>query len=235
MKKKFLSLVLVSTMVLGSAITAFAADGTIDSMAGTGTGQEITGDAEVAVPTIKITVPTSVDIKINPYKIKATVGEKQISDQIATVPQEIKNESNVGVAVNIENLKAKSDTVAVSASSLAGKSGAKAVFLYLDVQDGAADSADFTRAYDAKTMIACPAAAAGATDDKIKAVSKTNVVTLSAGDQTATKASFKMRGDVVVNPTKTENKTTVADPWTDSDTVSFGFKFTFTPQVNAGE
>lgn len=233
MKKKLLSLVLVSAMVLGSAITA-SATSSITDMAGTGTGTDVTGTSTVKVPTINITVPTSAAVVINPYKMTAQVGSDEINAQIATVPQEITNASDVKVAVNVENLKAvPSEGVAVSATSLATKTtGAKSVFLFLEMQPGAKDDAVFTEKYDAKAaMLACPAAAAGTAEEKIKGTSKAAIITLDEKDGTTTKASFKMGGDVIANPTKLDNKVTVADPWTSTDTVTFQFKFTFTPQV----
>lgn len=237
MKKKLLSLALVSAMVLGSTITA-SAEGNINTPALAGSGQEITGSSTVKTPTIDITVPTTAEVVINPYKMKATIDEKDYTDQIATVPQEIENSSDVKVAVNVENLKAvPTSGVAISSSSLASKtSGAKSVFLYLEVVAGGKDAAQFKGSYDSKTMLACPAAAAGLEEEKIKAVSKAAIITLDEKNGATTKASFKMGGDVIANPTKVnDDKTTSADPWTADDNISFSFKFTFTPQINAAQ
>ncbi len=78
--KKLLASVLVATMVFGCTITAFAADDAPTASALTnadantkgGYSTQVTGDATVETPVIKIVVPTTTSVVLNPYKIPIT-------------------------------------------------------------------------------------------------------------------------------------------------------------------
>lgn len=231
MKKRLMAFTLAATMMVGSALTVHAAN--VTDMAGAGAGQEITGSGTIELPEIKITVPTSADIVINPFQMSCTVDSKTYSTQIISPEQEIVNESNVAVAVNIADLTAKdvADGVTISTTELTDKSTAKSAFLYLEVVNEDGTLADkYTRAVN---QVVVPYVAAG--DTRTKKGAKDAIVTLAAGDSTATKAKFAIGGKVVANPTITDPATKVvsADPWTSTDTFGVSFKFTFTPQVIA--
>lgn len=147
MKKKLAALVLAVTMVMGTGLTVCAE--TISDMAGAAEGQTITGDATLNLPTIKVTVPTTADIVINPFQMVYTDSEdNKSSDQIICVPQDIVNESNVAVAVNVADLTAKdvSDGILISTTALTDKITTKSAFLYLEVVE---DGAEFA-AYNSK-------------------------------------------------------------------------------------
>lgn len=226
MKKKILALVLAATMAFGASMTVLADDSTLEDSSSLTAGQEVTGDATVELPTLKVTVPTTTAIVINPYKISYT-NETDSSltgnSQIISAEQTIKNESNVAVAVNVSSLTGTpSEGLALATTDKLPAT--KSVFLYLEVLGSDGSFADAYNAKNANQLVVNTADA--------KAVSKDAIVTLAAGDSTATTAKFKFGGAAVVNPTKTgDNKTTVQDPWTDSDKVTVSLKFTFTPQA----
>lgn len=237
MKRKLVALILAATMVAGTGLTASAADttATIDAMDKAGAGQEITGAGEVNLPTIKVTVPTTADIVINPYQMEYTKDgdtDPLGSSQIISAEQEITNESNVAVAVNVVDLTATevAEGVTISTTALTDKVTTKSAFLYLEVVK---DDTDFAAAYNAKAanQVVVPYVKEG--DTKTKKGAKDAIVTLEAGDTTATKAKFKIGGSVVANPTKLseDKKSTIADTWSEEDKFGISFKFTFTPQV----
>ena len=229
-RRKLMAAALATTLVLSSSVLAFADDQNITDIAGLATGKEITGTSTVNSPTIKVTVPASADIIINPFKMEYTNDSITTPNksQVISAEQSIKNESDVAVAVNVAELKAEPSEGVTSG----GKVTAKTAFMYLEVVD---KNATFAEKYDAKaaTQMAIPGIAAS--DTKTKAASKTNIITLGKKADATAEAKFKIGGDVVANPTKidTSSKATIDDPWTSSDTISVKLKLTFTPQVAA--
>lgn len=223
MKKKLLALTLATTLALGSTMMVSAADEVIGDAAGAAAGQEVTGDSTVTVPTIKVTVPTTADFVINPYKLSYDSGSGLTGNsQIISAEQTIKNESSVAVAVNVSDLTAKdvSEGITIVTTAPTAKTTDKAAFLYLEVTDQTfADN--YTKAAN---QVVIPLAG-----EKVKAASKDAIVTLAKGDEAATTAKYKIGGSVVANPTA-EGMT----PWATTDAIGVSFKFTFTPQIVAG-
>lgn len=230
MKKKVFACTLVMATILGSSLTAFAADTTISDMAGAGEGAELTGTSTVKLPTISVTVPTSADITINPFQMEFETDEteadgstkKKSTAAIYSATQEISSDSDVDIVVNVENLLATpSDGITLTAKAVT--TGTKQLYLSLDVTDDA----------NKVTSVVIPGAASDPT--KSKPAAKTGLATLKAnknGDaDDDTKATFKITGSAVANPTKTVDRVVSADPWTSSDKVDIAMKFTFTPQV----
>ncbi len=243
MKKKFLAFVLSGAMLMGSAITAFAdvsggdvsggdvsGGNTLNTAETAAEGQEITGTTTVNLPTIEIIVPTTANIVLNPFQLSYTDADgAESTNQVISAVQTITNKSNVGVAVNVVDLKAVPTSNVKVATGSAAKLTDKSIFLYLAVAD---TEANLGTAYD-KTkkdnQVIIPGVAADATKG---AVDKEEMVILAAGNETATTAKFTIGGDMVANPTKkNDSKELVSDPWTASDGVTVSFKFTFTTQV----
>lgn len=226
MKKRILSILLVSTMILGASLTVSAAE--LNDMEGAGSGQEITGSSTMKLPTIKITVPTTANIVINPFQMEYDADDITGNSQIISAEQEIKNESDVAVAVNVSELTTTGVTegITIATADITSKNTDKAAFLYLEVIDGAAQ---FSPKY-AKTssQVIIPNAVDGG---KIKPGSANAIVTLEAGAEVAKTAKFKIGGSVVANPVSVEDGETVANPWTDGDAIGVSFKFTFSPQI----
>lgn len=245
MKKKVVALLLSATMVMGMGVTVCASS--IDSVEALATGGEVTGSGTVELPTIDVTVPTTADIVLNPYQLIYDVdgedGDETAQSQIISVEQEISSNSDVSLVVNVEDLKAISDTVALSTTALTGgKTVTKSAFLYLEVVAPNEEGVyAFAEAYNAKTgtnQLVVPKVDSAETAGS----SKTAVATLAANDSESedddTKVAFKFLGDTVVNPTKLKEGSTreyEQDPWTDTDALSVSMKFTFTPQMNVIE
>lgn len=234
MKKKVVALLLSATMVMGMAMSVGASS--ITDMEGAGSGSEVTGDSTMNLPIINIDVPTTANIVLNPFQLTYTSDDLDgtaVEDnaQVISAEQEIKSNSNVDIAVNIEDLKATpSDGVTIATKSVAdGKTTTKSAFLYLEVVGSDAEFGETYASTNASQVIV-PLAV----DGKI-GTTKSAIVTLAKNDTEETdddtSAKFKICGDLVANPTVTENKVVTAAPWTESDTISVAFKFTFTPQI----
>ncbi|MBD5464945.1 MAG: hypothetical protein HDR22_03870 [Lachnospiraceae bacterium] len=224
MKKRLLALTLATTLALGSTMMVSAADTTIDDAAAAAAGQEVEGSSTVTVPTIKVTVPTTADFVINPYQTEYT-GEDGLkgNSQIISAEQTITNESSVAVAVNVSELTAKgvSEGITIVTTAPTAKTTEKAAFLYLEVTDKEAFETGYKKA---ENQVVIPLAG-----EKVKAASKDAIVTLAEGSVAATTAKYKIGGSVVANPTAAETT-----PWAATDAIGVSFKFTFTPQVVAG-
>lgn len=236
MKKRLAALALAATMVVGSGLTVCASSATISDMAGAAAGQEITGEAEMTLPIISVTVPTTADIVINPFQMEYDKDGVKGDTQIICVAQDIVNESNVAIAVNVAELTAKdvSEGILISTTPLTDKITTKSAFLYVEVVKVEGDKATFAAKYDAKStnQVVVPYVKDG--DTKTKKGAKDAVVVLGAKptDGDGPKAQFTINGAVVANPTKVnEDKTVSPAPWLASDTLKVSFKFTFTPQI----
>lgn len=215
--KKVVSAALAGAMALSMSATALAANVT-------GTAPvdvEVTGTTEV--PDIKVTIPTTASVVVNPYKLAVTVDSVEFTDQIVSAPQFIKSESNTALDVTATVTgKAEGSAVFATASTQGGKAVAtNSVFMYLEVVGVADDSAEPTWAetYDKTSSSQLLVSLTAAT-------SKTAMVQLAAGDTTASYAAFALRGDAADKPTTA---------WTAADKVSAGIAFTFTPVIAAAD
>lgn len=111
--RKLLAVAVATTMVLGSSIVAFAdGDGTtaieVDTKGGYST--TITTTTEFQEPVVKVVVPTSTPVILNPYRIKTSItkpeGDTSLKeavtdsqDQIVSGVYLIRNESNLDVKI----------------------------------------------------------------------------------------------------------------------------------------
>jgi len=168
MKKKLLSLALVATMVFGMSISAFAAD--LDDATELTTGQAVTGTSQVVEPTIKVTVPTSTKIYVNPYKIPYKVDGVFYNSQIVSVPQVIVNESDVPLAISISELKATAGSNVTLLPATDGKAPTledsdtgKKAFVYFSIVKGGKWDAKLNDGEGAWTGNAIPTTFSGST------------------------------------------------------------------------
>lgn len=97
--KKLMSAALAGALALSLSVPAFAADTTV-GMDGLSEGAivEVTGKTETA--TVRILVPATGDIILNPYKLDVDVDGSPVQTQIISSTQYIVNESNLPVKVS---------------------------------------------------------------------------------------------------------------------------------------
>jgi hypothetical protein len=117
MNKKFIASVLAFTMLVGMSAPVMADTVTknYDELTGTFT---VSGDGTLQKPNVKITVPTEASFVVNPYKV--ALGEEAYSalgvdnadvlkavsgNQIISKTADLVNDSDVNVAVTIEEFK----------------------------------------------------------------------------------------------------------------------------------
>lgn len=223
MKKKIISMALACALVLSASQTAGAADTNITTPTDGAYTSSVEIEADVTVPTINITLSDTAGKKvgINPYKLEYSIGSEKYTDVIPNIEETITNESNVAIAVNVTTKAtiAQGSEAVVATAPLKGTETTKSVFSYLQIK--AKDSADAALstapAYDAKSAEFI----AFATKDTTKKA----MVTLGAGNDSATYAGYKIFGDVAAKPAKA---------WAATDTLNFSIVFSFEPVLAAG-
>lgn len=234
--KKVVSGMMAGALALSMAVPAFATDITNSEGLATGASTEVTGTT--TTPTIKVTVPATGGVVINPYKMSVKVdltgGSNKVAntDQILSTPWYIKSESDVKLDV-YATVTGKAEGNAVFASAeLKGTETTNSVFMYLEALPATANSsADLE--FDAPNW--------AGTFDKTKhlvlannkaATMKTPIATIEAAEFDGdvgeagyavksgeyTGVGFHLAGSVVANPTKS---------WASADKVSATVAYTF--------
>lgn len=224
MKRKLLAAVLSMSMILGTGMSALAAD--VDTAEdGIYSSGEISGTTDVTLPIVKVTVPSSLgDVVLNPYKMEVTVGDDTVQEQILTAEQQIQNFSNVGVAVNVSSLvatKEEGSDVIFATAALKGNETTKSVFMYMEMI-GEEEGADYKGSYDAKATNQILVSTKETKKDNVILLDKSSDSSTEAAGNTATVGKFKFVGTATTKPAKA---------WAATDSFTIKMKFTFIPQV----
>lgn len=174
------------------------------------------------LPKIRVTVPTSGRVYLNPLKLPVKIGTgEENNGQIISTPECIANESEVPVIVDVTvtgTVKSGS-TMQLSSTSTEGAGlSSKTAFVYFEMQS--ADSVDdldrvyWDSGYDADKHVL------------VKGTnSKKNIIQLEAADKNGEPTAggigaFRLAGDAVEEP-----KTA----WNSKDGLNVTIAFTFTP------
>ena len=233
MNKKFISSVLAGACALSmTSIATFAADTAISDLGSDGVAtQQVTFTSTTAMPTLKVTVPTTADVVLNPYKIAVTTPISG-NDTIMSPEYEIKNESDCGIAVSATVKATPGGGAAMATAALKGTETTKSVFMYLETTD-TTDTyygeyvAKKVTAKKGESLSAEQEAANKACDAQMVITTKETtkeIATLAAGNTTAQSIFFKVQGDAVTAP-----KT----PWVAADKVDLAMTLKITPNANA--
>lgn len=240
--KKFASAVMAGAMALSLTAPAFASSGKVD-VAGS-----------INLPTINVVLPTTASMIMNPYKLNVKLNPKDeteipTQDQIVSPLMTVKNLSNIGVQVgiNLVGVPAKGST-ATFATGAVGNSTDKEAFVYAKFLKGNPDMDVTSIAKEATAPSADGAAIAIVTADAdgsfptdfdpdgvADTTNKKNILIGTTGKTPADGGVLGLRffGDMVSAPEKTENSTTVSDPWTDKDILNVTMTFTFSPVASS--
>ena len=216
--KKFVSLVLASVMALALSVPAFATPSYSDALS-----SNTAYEGELKAPTIKISVPDSGKVILNPYKMTFTpAGGDETSDQIVSAPLYIASATDVALTVDATVTGTAPTGVTFATATTQGTKAVttKSVFMFFEIKtatDGSTSPFTTASTYDSKSTSQILVSA--------KAASKKGVITLPATDGTnATYAAYRLTGDLASSP---------VEAWTDADAVTATVAFTFTPTVAA--
>lgn len=218
MKKKLIALSLSGAMALSMALscsTVASADVVSTPDADGVYSQDVTVDTTVKVPTISVDVPTTASIAINPYNLAYDVDGTEYTDSIVSVEQTITNESDVAVSVGAtaKAVASNGSGVVLATAALKGTETTKSVFAYLELAPKAAADTPgtYSDTYNSKSANQLVLG---------KEASKSDMITLEAGDTAPTYAGFKVIGSAASKPAKA---------WTAADTVDVTLTFNINP------
>lgn len=216
MNRKRLFCAVLALVLLLSAQPATAA-------AGTGDFPSTIITASCKLPTIRVTVPSTGNVYLNPYELTVSVNGEDTNDQIISTPCCIANESNIPLKVDVNvtcEVGANSDMALAGSSTKVSSSTSKEAFIYFEMQSANTSDVNdvqWDTEYDSSKHIVITTAEDGA--------SKEDVLTLAAmtSDGEVAEggyASFRLTGDAVRAPTTA---------WTSNDNIIVTVAFTFTP------
>lgn len=202
--KKLVSAALAGAMALSLSTTALAA-----SVSDVSEPVEVEVSGTTEVPTIKISVPASGSVILNPYRLDVEIGEKDdgsaltSSSQVISATQYIVNESDLAVNVTT-SVTGTADGAKFSAATVGADATEKLVYLTFNIAATTDGETEPTTWGTAK-----PLSTTAVTFDAIKMDKKggTNVA-----------VGYKLEGDATANP---------KEAWTTDDTVGAMVTFTF--------
>lgn len=171
-------------------------------------------DASCELPEIKVTVPTTGNLFINPYEMPVEINGESIGHQIISTPTVILNESIVPLKVSATvtgKIKESSDMALSSISVDSGYTKKKA-FIYFEIQStNDLNTVTWDSEYNAEKHIIV----------RTSPKTKKNIVTLDAYDENGQKkcyGAFRLTGNCAAVP---------KIPWTEADGVDVTIAFTF--------
>lgn len=217
MTKRFVAGMLSSAFVLSLGMSAFAADNTVVSTPDENGNYkaDVTVTVTTEVPTINVTLPTTADITINPYKMEVEVDGEKYSSSIISPEYTITNESDCAISISATGAVVVPDTsnAVLATSALKGTESTNSVFLYLETT---ATTGTYADKFDSKSpnMMALTT----------KSTTKEAIVTMAAGDSAATNAYYMIKGDAASTPDT---------PWAATDTVNVTLSFKIDPVAAA--
>ena len=210
--KKLMSAAMAGALALSLSVPAFASGNTVltgvDSL-GEGATIEVTGTTKTA--DVKVTVPTSSSVVLNPYELDYTVegAASAVNDQIISAAQYIVNESDLPVKVSTSvtgTIEGTGDFAAADATA----EGTKKVHLEFNIGETSDGTTESTN-YETKALTKTATAFTDITMDE------------KGGANPA--ISFKFTGDAAENPTT---------PWTTDDIVGATIVFSFALDNSGG-
>jgi hypothetical protein len=221
-KNKLLSLGMAVVMALSTSVVTFA-DTTITSPNSKGKySGTVVATGSTAAPVIDVTVPTSVEISINPYRLRITetslldVSGSDATHSIISPTYTITSQSNIGLSVRV-GVKAtipSGSGVSLKTTALTGNETSKALFSYIEIINKGDSFADEYTDADNQVILSKTY------------TSKNDACFLAAGTaDSPSEALIKIFGEANPSPKKA---------WTTKDKVTIAITLTFIPVAGTG-
>lgn len=159
--RKLTSLALMSTLAATMVIPAFAAAPEFEASPtdktatdGTTGTTSTTVSSEVNVPTIKVKVPATGSVVLNPYKMKVSVNSVDKTDQVLGTVGSLSNETN-GIGISVKCEPTASGVPLVASKDELEDITEKKMYLTLSVEptDTAPTASSTITAANAKTIV----------------------------------------------------------------------------------
>jgi len=209
MKHKKLSSLLLAALLL--TVPADAANG----------GFHTKFDVPCSMPEVKVSVPATGKLLINPYEMSVNMEDGIVQDQIVSVPGCILNESPVPIQVDVQiisTVKKGSDMTLSPFTTKDSGSTKKRAFIYFEIQPTDTEdpaSSIWESTYNAEKHVVV----------RTTAKTKKNIVQLGAAEEKGCYGAFRLTGDCVATP---------KNAWTETDGIDVEITFTFTPLARPG-
>lgn len=207
MKTKWITIFIVAVLALNLDISVFAVDSRYST----------TIKALCDLPEISVTVPSTAEVFINPYRLPLTIEADETTAQIVSTPAAIENKSEVPLSVSATvtgTIREGSDMRLYSYSTQDQEPAltSKSAFVYFEMQATSdPDQADWDSKYDVEKHLVIRSGISR---------TKKNMVIIAKADQQKHFAAFRLTGDCVPVPRRS---------WTEADGIDVEIAFTFTP------
>lgn len=223
-KKRLAAALMACVMCLSLATAAFAAapiEITDTDALAEGTEIEITGTTEAI--TIKVVVPVTGAVVLNPYELDYEVEGSTVNDQVISAVQYIENWSGIDIYVDASVTgTAEGNAKFADAAVSSGDSTDNEVYLHFDIAAAtvAANDSDKTQydVTDPTSWTEVPVSTEAAETSASTKMDKMTAAVENTNPDMPGIAAFKLDGDAVKNP---------ATPWTADDTVGVTVVLTF--------
>ncbi len=177
--------------------------------------------ADIRMPIISVTVPSSAEVYINPFQLPVEIGGEDQRDQIICTPAVIASASDIPlkVSVTVTGAVKEGSDMTLAASPTYGTGTAKSAFVYFEmVQSNSEDieSARWASAYDSSKHVPVVPNVPQTGTDLLTLPPMTKDGEIANGGY----APFRLTGDAVRKPTA---------EWTEKDGINVTIAFTFTP------
>lgn len=170
------------------------------------------------LPEIRVIVPSSTEVLINPYKIPVSIQDELSGEQIVCAPVALKNESEVPLKVSVSmtaSVWEDSDMRLISESTIGQELASKRAFIYLEIQNTSDPSqVSWDEKYDEEKHLLV----------RNGTRTRKDMVTLGADGQPLCYGAFRLTGDCVEFPRSS---------WTKADGIDVSIAFTFTATTKA--
>jgi len=239
--KKMLSMIMAIAMVASLAVTAFADESftvgsgeypASENVTDTNKAFTSTIKSKVKAPTIKVTIPTTNNVYLNPYKMSVALDENNNSNsEIVSIPTIIKSETDCKLAFSAVVTGKASTGVTLEKASVKKDDGTDAkktnsvyMYVYFTSDSVTASTTSITPS---------PVFTADTTHPNVNAIvvsttasKNTKVMELADGSTTAQYGAFIVAGDIVAAPDT---------PWTEKHTVDVTVALSIAPvQASTG-
>jgi hypothetical protein len=148
-KKRLFALAMATVMMLSTSVVAFAEQTTTVANISSTLSTSVEATGEMNPVSIKVTVPTSTEFVINPYKLSAEVDGTTKSLQVYSPNYEISNEGDVALQVDAVIAGEVKGNLTFASNTVASNSTKNEAFLFVNFKR--ALSGDVTDAITAET------------------------------------------------------------------------------------
>lgn len=240
--KRSIALAMATVMVFGSSFTVFATTKDVEGADAAATGQTVDVTGDIDLPVIKVVVPTSVGLLLNPYQIsyddltdtEGTVDDAAddilaakdqaagVPSSVISIPGTITNESNVPMGVNV-TLSTTTTSFTMATTPIKAADKTKTAFILFSIAKDTTALKELMVGPEVKTTSTFTAGAQQIVLSKTAATKK-DMIKLDQKDGENDEAVFTFSGNMCTN-------LDTGISWKAEDKIVLNLKFSFSPKL----